>query len=425
MSSAASPFRIAALCAALATLAGAAMPASAAAAAAPAANCLVPGAWTRTGTSALQPVDTASVIAEQAAQDVVLLGEQHDSADHHRWQLYVLAALHARREAMVLGFEMFPRRMQGVLDRWVAGELSEARFLEEVQWDKVWSMPAELYMPLFHFARLNRVPMIALNVDQELIRRVAANGWDKVDAQEREGVGRAAPPLPAYEDFLFGIHREHVRMRAPAAHGKSAASASANAKAAPARRDDARFRNFVDSQLTWDRAMAEALARGVRQAPGPTEQGRAPLAVGILGSGHVRHGYGVAHQLRDLGISKVGLLLPVEANTPCAHLPPGIADAVFAVPAATLDPPPPPRLGVSLADGKDGVAIAEVAADSLAARSGLRAGDVVRTAGGVAMTRSAAFAAAVRAQAPGSWLPLQLRRGDEEIELIIKFPPHP
>ena len=30
-------------------------------------------------------------------QDVVLLGEQHDSEDHHRWQLQMLSALHAQR----------------------------------------------------------------------------------------------------------------------------------------------------------------------------------------------------------------------------------------------------------------------------------------------------------------------------------------
>ena len=70
--------------------------------------------------------DAIAVLAERA---IVLLGEEHDREDHHRWQLDTIAALHERRRAMVLGFEMFPRRSQPVLDRWSAGELSEAEFL--------------------------------------------------------------------------------------------------------------------------------------------------------------------------------------------------------------------------------------------------------------------------------------------------------
>lgn len=371
--------------------------------------CLQPGRWTQLGGGTPQPIDADSVIAAQARKQVVLLGEQHDDADHHRWQLHVLAGLHARRESMVLGFEMFPRRVQPVLDRWVAGELSEARFLEEVQWDEVWNMPARFYLPLFHFARLNRVPMIALNVESSLIRSIASEGWDKVADAAREGVGRAAPPSPAYVDFLFQVHDGHVRMR--------------ERRAARSSRSDPRFRNFVDSQLTWDRAMAEALARGVQNGAGAS--GGAPLAVGIIGSGHVRHGHGVAHQLRDLGISEIGLLLPVDIGLPCRQLVSGLADAVFAIPRQAVDPPPPPRLGVSLEDADGGVRIVSVVAGSLAERSGLRAGDLIVDAGGTKMRRSALLAAAVRAQAPGSWLPLKLQRNGDAVELLIKFPPHP
>ena len=58
-----------------------------------------------------------------AKRSVVLLGEMHDNPEHHRWQLQTLAALHAVRPDMVIGFEMFPRRVQKALDQWVAGEL--------------------------------------------------------------------------------------------------------------------------------------------------------------------------------------------------------------------------------------------------------------------------------------------------------------
>ena len=69
---------------------------------------------------------------------MVLLGETHDNAAHHRWQLHTIAGLHALRPDLALGFEMFPRRIQPVLERWTNGALSEAAFLAEVEWERVW-----------------------------------------------------------------------------------------------------------------------------------------------------------------------------------------------------------------------------------------------------------------------------------------------
>ena len=65
----------------------------------------------------------------------------------------------------------------------------------------------------------------------------------------------------------------------------------------PARRR--RFPQLRRSQLAWDRAMAEALVAG--RAHHAAADGSLPLVVGIMGSGHVRHGHGVAHQLVALG----------------------------------------------------------------------------------------------------------------------------
>ena len=72
------------------------------------------------------------IISRLANKSVVLLGEMHDNSEHHRWQLQMLAALYAVRPNMVIGFEMFPRRVQKVLDRWVIGELSVTEFLTAV-----------------------------------------------------------------------------------------------------------------------------------------------------------------------------------------------------------------------------------------------------------------------------------------------------
>jgi S1-C subfamily serine protease len=142
----------------------------------------------------------------------------------------------------------------------------------------------------------------------------------------------------------------------------------------------------------------------------------------MMGSGHVREGFGVPHQLRDLGVSGVAALLPVDPRHDCGSLRPNYADAVFAVPALPVDRPPPPRLGVRLEQAEDGVLLAEVTAESLAERSGLQRGDRIVSLAGAPVMRVANVVAAVRIQPPGTWLPLQIRRGEDTLDLMIRFP---
>lgn len=363
--------------------------------------CLEPAAWMALDDGRPRVASPAVVLAGMAQRDVVLLGERHDDDDHHRWQMQVLAALHAQRPDMVIGFEMFPRRVQPALDRWVAGELTVKEFLDQTGWDKFWNMPAGLYLPLFQFARINRIPMVALNVDRKLTKAITEKGWNSVAEAEREGVGRPAPPPEAYRNFLLEIYREHAAMR-----GEDGAKA---------KKTDRAFLNFVESQTTWDRAMAEALAR--RLAAGK------PLVVGVMGSGHIRHGHGVPHQLRSLGLKNVGTLIPLPADSDCREIRSGLADALFVLPKQAMSMPEPPRLGVQLEEHEGGVRIAGVMADSLAERSGLKTGDRFVEVAGLPVQKTLNLIALVRQQPGGTWLPMRLKRGDETLELVVKFPP--
>lgn len=248
----------------------------------------------------------AEAVYERASNSaVVLLGETHEVAAHHRWQRATLEALHARRPEIVVGFEMFPRRAQPALDRWVAGELSQKAFLRETDWQRVWRYDPDLYMPLFEYARAQRLPMRALNVDRSLVRETGLRGFAAVPAEQREGVSTPAPATPAYVERLRDIYAQHR-------HADDA--------------DEQRFQRFVEAQLLWDRAMAEGIADALAERP-------SALVVGIIGSGHLRYGEGVAHQLRDLGITRITTLLPWTAGADCADIAPDIADALYGIPA--------------------------------------------------------------------------------------------
>jgi uncharacterized iron-regulated protein len=371
----------------------------------PSTDCVAAGAWYALDGPAPQPVPAAEVLDAAADGAVVLLGERHDEQDHHRWQLHTLAALYAQRPDMVIGFESFPRRVQPVLDRWVAGELDAAAFFEQTDWGKVWNFPRQYYLPLFEFARIHRIPMFAMNVEGALTREIGAKGWDAVSDARKEGLSRPAAASPAYLDALYDIYRQH-----PAADATKGQAPS---------RDDPAFERFVESQITWDRAMAEAIA----QQRAKLRDGIQPLVVGIAGSGHLRNGFGIAHQLRDLGVTQITTLLPVDAPGNCRTLVAGFADAVFALPPGHAAPPPRPRLGVQLMQKENTVEIVKVMPDSLAASLDLRAGDAIVSIAGAPVTRLASVISAVRGQPPGTWLPITLRRGDETLERVIKFPP--
>lgn len=365
-------------------------------------SCLVAGSWHRIDHGRAVAASAADILRDAAKQDVVLLGEYHTSADDHRWQLQTLAALQLLHPHMVIGFESFPRRLQPVLDKWVVGQLDADEFLQQVEWEKVWGYSAKLYMPMFEFARMNHIPMVALNVDKALAQAVSKDGWDAVPASMKEGLSRPAAPSQAYLDKLFDIYKEH---------------ASAGPDGARMSQSNPKFRHFVEAQATWDRAMAEALAQRTRSG----RSGQRLLAVGIIGAGHVSNGYGIPYQLHDLGISKVAKLLPVKARRGCKPFDADYADAIFALPD---HPVTEARLGVQFEDMQGDVRIVAVEHASVAEQAGLKSGDTVVMAGGNFVKGMDELLGTIRDAPSGSWLPVKIERGepDELHDVVLKFP---
>lgn len=358
-------------------------------------TCVAPGAWID---SAGRSVDAGAVLRRVAAAPVVALGEMHENAEDHRWQLQTLAALHALNPHLAIGMEAFPRRLQPILDRWSAGELDEATFLNLTQWRKVWGYDPAFYLPIMHFARMNRLPLIALNVERALVSRVARQGWAAVPHEEREGVGE---PAPASEGYLQRL--EDVA----AGHGGDRGSPD--------------FQRFVAAQSLWDRAMAEAAAAQHRR------DGRTVVA--IMGRGHVEYRDGVIRQLADLGLPNAVVLLPWSQGRPCNRPAEAAADAMFGV-SAYEPPARRARLGVTLREAAGGAVVANggavvetVTPGSAAARAGLKPGDVIVAAAGKPVLEPGDVTALARATPPGAWLPLEVRRGGKPRALVVKLEP--
>jgi len=267
--------------------------------------------WLCPRTGGLLP--QTEVMREAAGKRVVLLGETHDVAEIHRWQLHVTAFLHMLRPEMAVGFEMFPLRIQPVLDAWVEGAMDTATFIARSGWEQVWGFDPDLYLPLFHFCRQQRVKMLALNCHRPLVTRVGQVGWEAIPVEERDGVTPSAAATDAYREYLERLMGSFGGADRPAG--------------APSPVSD----RFLRAQQTWDRAFACRIADHLATAPGD-------LVIGIIGRGHLEYSHGTPYQLRDLGIEDVAVLLPGTADGYDAAAIAGIADAVF-----RLDTPEPPQ----------------------------------------------------------------------------------
>jgi uncharacterized iron-regulated protein len=353
------------------------------------ASCPAPGQWLSPEGPELNVND---LFAELTRSKVVLLGEQHARWEHQRWQLHTLAGLHARRPDMVIALEMLPRQAQPALNAWVAGELDEETFLAKSHWRGSWGHEHEPYLPILHFARMHRVPVLAINVDRALHQRLTVEGWDAVSEGQRYRISAPVSPPEAYRTRLEAVYAEHP-------------SAS---------REGHEAERFVAGQLVWDRVLAAGLAEAASDGA---------LVVGLMGRGHLEYGHGVPHQLADLGIGGSRVLLPWDTNEDCVTPQEGVAHAVFGIAAGERhEPPRPMLLGVFIETDEAGVRVIDIGSDSVADRAGLKTGDVITHAGGQRLRVTDDLVSVVRRQVPGTVLPLTVLRDGSETEILARFP---
>ncbi|MBF0214411.1 MAG: ChaN family lipoprotein, partial [Magnetococcales bacterium] len=274
---------------------------------------------------------------------IVLIGEAHDNPAHHRVQLQVIQALHARHPDLAIALEMFPRTFQPQLDRWVAGELTEEAFLDAVDWYFTWGFDPDLYWPILRHARDRKITLLAINLPRETVSQVRKKGFDALERQQKEQLPPICPATSDYRMRLEDVFNAHPMMSKGGA-----------------------FDHFVEAQTLWDGAMAD----GIRSWSLAHPQG---VVVGLAGAGHLLMGHGIPHQLRSRGIEDVVTLLPWSGDD--SWIDPRAADYAWGTPEAP-ETPEPRRLGVTLDEKRsDGAWLTGVQEESPGARAGLKPGD--------------------------------------------------
>ncbi len=244
------------------------------------------------------------VILDCLQQSIILLGENHDRFDHHEWQLSVLKGILSHKNNLAVGFEMFPKRVQPILDLWTSGSINEEEFLRQSEWDKIWGFDSDLYMPLFQFCRSHNLSMIALNCERQLVRDIGKLGWEGIDKNRLENLTQAKRATSEYRRYLFDV-------TGGARPDRTAQSA-----------EDQSFDRFVRAQQVWDRAFACNLAAFLQKHS-------ETLLIGLMGSGHLDYRNGTPFQLDDLGVTNTAILLPSDDPAPSE----GIADYIYCLPS--------------------------------------------------------------------------------------------
>lgn len=333
---------------------------------------------------------------------IVYVGETHDNPASHRLELTLLKALAERYPRKVaLGMEMLTPEQQPILDKWVAGKLSEKELLEQSRWYEIWRMDFDYYKALFHFCRENGIPIIGLNATRKQVEAVASDDLSKLDEAQRAGIPKLDMTDPYQQALVKAVYGGH-------AHGGGSEA------------------RFLRVQTLWDETMAANVARYLSS---PEGSGRRMLV--IAGGHHVSYGVGIPRRVfRRLPVSYV-----LVGNEDIEYAE-GKGDKVMDVTLPRMPMPPydyivytkyerlpkrQVRLGILLGEGEKGVEIKGVLPSSPAAKAGLRKGDLIRDIDGEVVTKSFDVIYVVKQKQPGDKVVLTVERDGKREEVTVRF----
>ena len=295
-----------------------------------------------------QALSFAEIIRRIKDVPVIYVGEQHTSYEDHLVQLEVVRALHAAGHDIAIGMEMFQRPYQQPLDEYIAGRSDERTFLKDSEYFGRWEYNYHLYRAIMEYARENDIPVVALNAEAEIVKKVSGHGFDSLTDEQRARV-------PADMDMSDEAYRRRLQQAFAQHHASGRA-----------------FENFYQAQILWDETMAHTIADHLAKHPGRQ-------MVVLAGSGHVAYGSGIPQRARRLTGKPYVILLRDAGQSNVA----GIADYLLF--AESIPAPRTPKMGVMISSADGVVTIDGFAAHSPAKKAGVEKGDRLLKIDGAAM----------------------------------------
>jgi uncharacterized iron-regulated protein len=286
-------------------------------------------------------MDLDRVIQKVKTSRVIFVGETHDNYAHHLVQQKIIEGLHEENSQLMIGMEMFQRPFQNYLDEYIAGEINEKDLLKGTEYFERWSFDYNLYRDILHFARAQRIPVIALNLRRKITEQVAREGIDSLTealyAEIPQDLDMTNRGYKKSMEEVFAVH---------------------------ANNEERDFENFFQSQILWDETMAHAIAAAMEQYP---ERQMVVLA----GNGHLQHSWGIPDRVERLTREHGSVILNGAEDKISREL------ADFVLFPDHCMPPETPKLQVLIEAGETGVVVKEVMKGGVAEKAGIKNGDVI------------------------------------------------
>ena len=340
---------------------------------------------------ALEAVLPLSEIASRVAdKTIIYVGEKHDRYGDHLVQLEMIQALHRYHPKLAIGMEMFQRRYQESLDDYISGETDTQTFLKESHYFSTWRFNYHLYEDILQYARANGIPVVALNQDNELVRKVANEGLENLSPEER---GRIPDELILDDEPYKKRLRSVFEMHQTNLDGDSIPQ---------------EFEYFHQAQILWDETMAESIANFLTDRPDYH-------MVVLAGSGHLAFGVGIPKRVHRRIGKDYAIILP----DPGEPLELGLAD--FIIFPSEVQAPEDAKLGIML-DSSDGLlTVAGFTRGSGAEKAGMEKGDIVLAVDGQKVKDFDDLRVFLATRHVGDVVRLKVRRDKATVELDVEL----
>jgi len=286
------------------------------------------------------------IMPEIIKNRIIYVGERHDFLSHHINQLIIIKKLHEKGIRFGVGMEMFQVSYQKPIDNYLASRIDERKFLEQTRYFEKWGFDYNLYKPVIDYLKENNIPLIALNIEGDISRKVAREGLVSLS-------GKQKLLLPKAMNLIDKQYREDIQ-DVFAMHGNQD------------HLND--FNNFLQAQIIWDEYMAETAMCFIDNNPDKK-------LVVLAGNGHIRNKYGIPERLfRRSREAYTVIVQDDEIKT-------GIAD--FVLLTTKIKGNNAPKLGVKIEEKTDTqdleplLTIAGILDNSPAMKAGLHEGDVI------------------------------------------------
>lgn len=204
--------------------------------------------------------------------NVLYLGEHHDDANDHQAELQIIQALYQQSPDMTLGFEMFQRPYQTLLDQYLDDDIDAIALKTESDFDNRWGYNWDYYAPILAFAKEKHLPVRALNTPLEITRQVGQQGLESLKGEDFRWI----PPAHSL-DLSNPSYRDRIQTTYNTYHQGQGNSGN--------------FEYFYEAQVLWDETMAEAIATEVNRDPDR-------LFITLVGAGHIAVDEGIPNRVK-------------------------------------------------------------------------------------------------------------------------------